>query len=376
MTGSIVFFILAFLLGLPEDVHAFENKFEGRIWGSGQYYFGVPGAYKDVERDTQFRLSALGNALQKDEWKLDYELTGDARSVDGPSVQTRFNKDFDADFFRAWFRLGNDKFKLVGGRQKILFGAGSLFRPLGFFDTRNIAGIVPLTRGMDGVLSNYFFDETTLVEGWAVPAKKDDKVIVGFRGERLFEGWETGIVFQYHPPTDQVDLPNFNLDLTQAGFHIKGEHVAGFWNESRLDIEQKAGKRPLKFDSVLGADYTFSLGAGLHVLGEYFVSVREKEFTWVDRLNQLNIHQLGFLLDQPVGIAVVWRLFGFYDLKDGSTQIAPQIEYAFTNQIFIYLHGRWGGNVNGNDDPGRLFFKSPVFTGLEPNAGVTVVAYF
>ncbi len=148
MIVRVFFFLFLLLFCQTGTIHAFDHKFEGRIWGAGQYYFGTPPAYKDVERDTQFRLTVLGNALKKDEWKLDYELTGDVRSVDGPSVQAGFNKDFDADFFRAWFRLGNDKFKVVGGRQKILFGSGALYRPLGFFDTRKIAGIVPLTRGM------------------------------------------------------------------------------------------------------------------------------------------------------------------------------------------------------------------------------------
>lgn len=375
MIVRFIFLLLVFLCQ-SRAVGAFDYNFEGRVRTGGQYYFETPRKYDDFDREAELRVGVLGNAWKKDEWKLDYEVTGVTRYSAGPSTQAGLDKDYDADFFRAWFRMENDKFKFRGGRQRVLFGAGALFRPLGFFDTRNISGVIPQTIGVDGAVANWYFDETSFVESWAIPAKKDDRVIVGFRGERLISGWETGIVFQYHPITDQTTLPNFNLDLTQLGYHIKGEYGVGLWNESRLDIQQKGSERPVRFDTVVGTDYTFNIGAGLHVLAEYFVSTREQQFTWVDRLSQRTIHMLGFSLDQPVGIAVVWRVFGFYDIRDGSFQLAPQIEYALTNRAFLYLYGRKGGNVNGDDNVGRLFLKAPVFTGTESTVGVTLVAYF
>ena len=353
----IVLFFLLVLISQPNISDAFDYNFEGRLRSGAQYYFEAPRRYSDYDREAELRAGVLGNAWKKDDWKVDYEVTGAIRHSGGPSTQAGLDKDFDADFFRAWFRLDNDKFKFRGGRQRILFGAGALYRPLGFFDTRNISGVVPQSIGVDGVLSSWHFDESSFIEGWAVPAKKDDKVIVGFRGERLIAGWETGVAFQYHPATDQIGLPNYNLDLTQLGYHVKGEYVAGFWNESRLDIEQNGSEKPIRFDTVIGADYTFPVGAGLHALAEYFVSTRDRTFTWVDRTNQRTIHQLGFSLDQPVGIEVVWRVFGFYDIRDGSFQLAPQIEYALTNRTFVYFYGRWGGNSNGDDAIGRLFLK-------------------
>lgn len=382
MTARRIILILLVFYRL-DDAWAFDYKFEERMLGGGQYYFNSPQGFDSYGRGVDLRAGVLGNAWKKDEWKLDYEVTGEMTYLAGPNVQSGINKGYDADFFRAWFRVDNDQFKLRGGRQKILFGSGTLFRPLGFFDTRDVTAVLPETKGVDGVQSSWFFDETSFVEGWTIPAKKGSGVIVGLRGERLISGWESGMVFQYHPQTSQTEMPNFNLDLTQVGFHVKGERVVGLWNESRLDIQQNGSEKPLRFDTVLGMDYTFALGAGLHVLGEYFLSTRDKQFTQINLLNQpvnlLNqrtIHQLGFAMDQPVGIAIVWRIFGFYDIRDGSFQIAPQIEYALTKQIFLYLYGRWGDNVNGIDVPGRLFLKAPVFTGTESTAGVTVVAYF
>lgn len=372
---------LFLLLSCPLPARAFDYDFEGRVKADGAHVFNSPPGYDDFDRQAELRLGVLGNALQRDGWKLDYEVTGDVLHVGGPRVQAGLNDEFKAEFFRAWLRLDRDNFKVRGGRQKILFGSGTIFRPLGFFDTRDVSGIVPETKGVDGVRSTWFFDETTLMEGWAVPARKGDRVVWGLRGEGLIGGLETGAVFQYHPKTELSDLPNFASELYQMGYHVKGEYAIGYWNESRLDVESQPGRNPLRFDTVFGADYTFSLGQGLHVAAEYFVSAREKEISISPELQPFvvehrAVHQVGVSFDQPVGIDIVWKVFGFYDVRDGSMQIVPQIEYAVTNQAFLYLHGRWGTNVNGEDNSGRFFLKGSAFNGTEPELGAALVVYF
>lgn len=363
-------------LGFVQGAAAFDGALEGRVKGESFYIFDAPPGFQDFDSQLELRLGVLGNAWQGEVWRLDYEMSGDVRLADGPSEQSGLQDDVDADFFRAWLRLDNGPFKIRGGRQKILFGSGTIFRPLGFFDTRDVTGVVPETRGVDGVRSTYFFDETTLVEGWAVPAKKDGGVIAGLRGEALLLGAEAGWVLQYHPRSALDDLPDFSEELVQIGFHFKGESTVGFWNESRLDIETGAKDDPLRFASVLGVDYTFDWGAGLHVLGEYFFSTQEERFTLKDFQGQRTLHQFALGLDQPVGIAVVWRLFAIVDARDGSFQVRPQIEYALTDQTYVYLSGGYGGNVNGRDRPGRLYMDAPVFNGTESNIGLTLVAYF
>lgn len=365
------------LLFLYSESWAIDASFEGRVIAESFYIFDSPKGFDDFDSDAELRLGITGNAWKKEGLSLDYEISGDVDYVNGPRVQVGLADDFDADFFRAWLRLDTGNFQLRGGRQKILFGAGALFRPLGFFDTRDISGIVPETEGVDGFRLTYFFDETTSIQGWTVPGKRDDHVIVGGRWEGLIKEIETGVVVQYHPITDLDDLPQFDQELIQLGFHLKGERTVGYWNESRLDIEQKNGNHPLRFDSVFGVDYTFPIGGGLHVLGEYFLSTSEEGFTLLElQGDDRTFHELGFLIDQPVGIAVVWRVFGFYDFLDGSFQIVPQIEYAATDQVYIYLTGRIGEDIIGGDRDGRLFRNLPVFTGTESNVGLAVVVYF
>jgi len=361
---------------LTHPAWAFDWNVEGRIRTGSSFIFDSPPNHKDFDSEAELRLGVLGNAVTLDEWALDYEMTAEAKQADGPSVQSGLRDVTDVDFFRAWLRFGNERMEIRGGRQKILFGAGAIFRPLGFFDTRDVTGVVPQTRGIDSVRATYFFDDTTSLQGWAVPGRLKDYLIVRMRWEGLIAGQETGAVVQYHPKNDIKDLPQFSQELVQLGYHIKGEKNIAYWNESRLDIEQKAGADPLRFDTVLGADYTFDIGEGLHFLVEYFLSKRQKRFSIVSPKEKQTLQQMGFLFDMPYGIDIVWQVFGLYDIGDGSFQLIPQIEYSVTDQVFLYLQGRWGGSVATGEKNGRLFSKTPVFNGTESLLGLTLVAYF
>ena len=78
---------------------------------------------------------------------------------------------------------------------------------------------------------------------------------------------------------------------------FKGEYAVGYWTEGRVDVERINGRHPLRFDSVLGTDFTFDVGDGLHVLIEYFFSTREPQFTQEEVLKgDRTLHQFGVCL--------------------------------------------------------------------------------
>ena len=374
----VIRFLIVLLLFsfLPFNCWAFDWDLEGRVKAGSSFIFNSPVNHKDFDSEGEFRLGVLGNVWGYDDWALDYELSADAKQADGPTVQAGLRDETDVDFFRAWLRFGNDQLKVRGGRQKLLFGTGTIFRPLGFFDTRDVTGVVPETRGVDAVRATYFFDATTSMQGWVVLGKLEDHLIAGLRWEGLIAGLETGVVVQYHPQTDLEDLAQFSQELIQLGYHFKGEYNFAYWNEGRLDIEQNKTGDPLRFDTVLGADYTFDIGEGLHFLVEYFLSTRQEGFTLTFPKEEATIQQIGFLFDMPYGIDIVWQMFGLYDIDDGSFQIIPQIEYSVTDQVYLYLQGRWGGSVQTGEKNGRLFRKTPVFNGTESLIGLTLVGYF
>ncbi len=360
---------------IPSFTWAIETNWETRFLSRALFVVDPPEEFERVDREAELLLGVEGNAWRFNGWNVDYELTGRFDYVGGPREEADLSEDFDADFFRAWIRIDNETFKLRGGRQQILFGAGALYRPLGLFDTRNISGIAPLTQGVDGVRATYFLNATSSLESWVVPARKGDRAIVGVRGEAVVKDLDVGAVFQYHPQTELDTLIDFDLELYQFGYHVKGEKTIGYWNEGRLDIEQGVAGNPVRFDTVFGIDYTFDVGEGLHALVEYFFSTREDGFSRMDLLGDNTIHQLGLLLDQPIGISLAWKAFTFIDLVDGSFQFVPQIEYSITDQAFLYLTGNWGGNFGGNEEPGRLFLESPRFNGSESKVGLTLLIY-
>jgi hypothetical protein len=374
----LLYFSSFLLVWMPAHLWAFDWHYEGRFRASSQILFDPPPAeLSRFDHEIELRNGLVGTLFEKNGHIFDYELVGDLLYTGGLREEIGVVEEYDAELFRGWIRYEKGNFKIRGGRQQILFGAATLFRPLGLFDTRIISGIIPLTRGVDGVRSTYFMSNTSSIQGWAVPAQIENRVIVGLRSEANFGPLEAGVALQYHPKTDLPFLADFNLEMVQVGYHLKGESVVGYWNESRLDIQQDQPGNPLRFDTVLGVDYTFDVGQGLHVLLEYFLRTSEKGFTNIDLKQDRTIQVVGLQLDQPVGIDIVWRAFFFFDLNDQSFQFAPQIEYNLWGQVYLYAQFQVGGSIDGNNRTGRLFSESPLqVTGTESRAGLTLIAFF
>ncbi len=366
------------LVWLPNSLWAFDWQYEGRYRASSQVLFDPPPSELNrFDHELELRNGLVGTLYEKDGHIFDYEVVGDLLYTGGVREEIGLVEEYDAELFRGWVRYEKGNFKIRGGRQQILFGAAALFRPLGFFDTRIISGIIPLTRGVDSLRSTYFLSDTSSIQGWAVNAKSGQRAIVGLRGEANFGPIEAGAVLQYHPKTDLPFLADFNLEMFQLGYHLKGEHVIGYWNETRLDFQQDQPGDPMRFDTVFGVDYTFDVGQGLHVLLEYFFRTQEPGFTNIDPKQERTLQVMGLQLDQPVGIDIVWRAFFFVDLVDGSFQFAPQIEYNIWGQVYLYAQAQVGGSIDGNNRTGRLFRESPVsFTGTESRAGLTLIAFY
>ncbi|QPJ66209.1 MAG: hypothetical protein G3M78_12720 [Candidatus Nitrohelix vancouverensis] len=353
---------------------ALDASLEGRFKLGTQAFFSSPAYHKDFDYEAQLRLGIIGKAWSGESGRVDYVLSADATQADGPAVQSNIRKETDIDFFRAWLRWDGGRYKIRGGRQKILFGPGRIFRPLGFFDTRDVTGVVPETRGVDGLRSTYFFENDSFAQGWLVPGKINDRVIAGLRWEGLWQGLELGAVAQYHPETDLTGLPQFATEMVQLGYHFKGEYEIGYWSEGRVDIEQTQPGQPARFDGVAGVDYTFNVGEGLHVLAEYFLSAEEKGFP--DERTDRTVQQIGVSLDQPIGIDKTWQIFFIYDMTDATFQAVPQLEISLVEDLYLYLHGRWGGKAEAGPKKGRLFRKTGLFNGTESLIGLALVGYF
>lgn len=370
------FFILFFIIFIPNNhVLAFDMDYDGHIATGSQYIFDSPPSHKDFDSELHVHLEFDGNILKKDEWTLDYEIETALNLIDGPSVQSNLRPEADIYLPRTWLRLSNDFFQFRVGRQEILFGDGVIFQPLGLFETRDVSGVVPESLGVDSFRATWFLSDVSLLETWLVPAKIGTALISGIRADLLLGEFETGVVFQYHPKSDLENFSGYEREMIQMGYHIKGEREVGFWNESRLDIEMEPSS-PVQFDTVFGTDYTFEIGKGLHILMEYFLSTQQREFSTSDLKGQRTYHHIGFSMDQPIDIDIKWQIYSLYDFLDKSFQIIPQIEYSVTDDLFLYFHGKIGGDINGNKTNGRLYQRTNSFSGTESSIGLTVANYF
>ena len=353
---------------------AFDIETDGRITIGSQYIFNSPPLHKDFDSSLELHFGVGGNFLKTSGWALDYEFEIEGASNNGPSEQSNLRDDTDIGIHRSWLDLSKGPLQFRGGRQNILFGTGKIFKPLGFFDTRDVSGVIPEAHGIDSFRATWFKSDVSLIEAWIAPAKIGSALISGIRGETLLGSTEIGTVFQYHPKSDLENFLGYDQEMVQMGYYFTGENEFGFWNETRLDVEMQTTS-PINFDTVLGIDYTFDIGEGLHVLAEYFLTTQQQEFSMSDLKGQKTYQQVGFAIDQPIGIDMKWQVFSMLDLRDRSFQINPQIELSITDTLFLYFYGKIGSEIRGTKKNGRLYQRTNKFNGTESSIGLTLAKF-
>jgi hypothetical protein len=189
--------------------------------------------------------------------------------------------------YRVWARFKTPQFEARIGLQKINFGSATLLRPLMWFDSVDPRDPLQITDGVYGVLlRQYLPNDVTIWEwglygndrqkGWEIDrtAKKRPEFggrvqVPAARGQLAFT--------THHRRADFSAMADGDLEdaVTQEGRYAldgKWDVGIGLWfegvvtHQTRTDID-----RPDQRALNLGADYTFAIGNGLHVLGEYFV---------------------------------------------------------------------------------------------------------
>jgi len=186
--------------------------------------------------------------------------------------------------YRAWGRYTTARFEARIGLQRIDFGSASILRPLMWFDTIDPRDPLQITDGVSGLLVKYTFQSNANVWAW------------GLYGNGRVRGWDTSPTAQHRPEFGgrvQLPVPKGEVALTyhhrtvggsagfpgmprtypedRVGFDGKWDLGVGLWFEGAL-IKASDSRLPFPYRRAMtvGADYTFGLGNGLHVLGEHF----------------------------------------------------------------------------------------------------------
>jgi hypothetical protein len=249
-------------------------------------------------------------------WTLDSEVSLNA---DGSAAGDSFSgleTSGDLKPYRAWVRLASDRFEARLGLQRINFGSAMLLRPLMWFDRLDPNDPLQLANGVYGLLLKYTFAGNANIWMWGLYGNGDPKgwetigtkeVAPEFGGRVQVPVPAGEIALSYHhrlldtgdslvpfPPQEKKNPPEDRL-----GLDGKWDLGVGLWVEAVM-IRQDFDVYPLKYQRMLtvGADYTFGLGNGLHVLAEQLYTTAAAD-TWGSGLSR-NVS--GLTADYPLGV--------------------------------------------------------------------------
>lgn len=191
--------------------------------------------------------------------------------------------------YRIWARFKTPQFEARVGLQKINFGSATLLRPLMWFDSVDPRDPLQITDGVYGVLLRQYLPNNVTIWEW------------GLYGNDRAKGWEIDPTAEKRPefggrlqvPVSRGQLAftthhrradfsegamadgDLEHAVTQEGRYAldgKWDVGIGLWFEGVISHQTSANiERPDQRALNVGADYTFAVGNGLYVLGEYFV---------------------------------------------------------------------------------------------------------
>lgn len=256
--------------------------------------------------------------------------------------------------YRIWLRFSSSQFEARLGLQNISFGSAMLLRPLMWFDRLDPNDPLQLTTGVYGLLLRYtFLNNANLwawglygnddLKGWeTIPTQENTPEYGGRLQFPLFAG---EMAFSYHHRRadprrsllPQVALEPGPVPEDRFGVDGKWDVGVGLWLEgtlSRLDFELS----PQKYQTAinLGFDTTFSIGNGLHILGEHLVNQTSSEGLSGGETADFT----ALSLDYPLGIVDRIRGMVYYswDTKDWYRFLTWQ---RVTDRWSFYIIGFW-----------------------------------
>ncbi|MEE4310978.1 MAG: hypothetical protein V2J62_03850 [candidate division KSB1 bacterium] len=312
---------------------------------------------------------ALGDAIN-----LDIQL-----SISGFNSTRYINADnYDSEWtlkpYRAWIRLSTNQFEARVGLQKINFGSATLFRPLMWFDQIDPRDPLQITDGVYSLLLRYYFLNNANIWLWGLYGNDDPKGWEVFPSDE--ESFEFGGRFQiplltgeigasYHHRQANINslivaqMPPAMVGLMSGNDHIVDENrfavdgkwdaVVGIWAEAAA-TRQKSDYLPYGWrrSITIGADYTFDLGNGLSLLGEYFTSTTSEKMLGGGDGTQF----LALSANYPLNLLDVASVILYVDVENDALYrfISWQRTY---DHINLYLFGFWNPddfNVYNNAD--------------------------
>ena len=308
------------------------------------------------------------------------------------SINTYFSSydfEFDKDHadhnlkpYRLWLRLSSNQFEARIGLQKINFGSASLLRPLMWFDRIDPRDPLQLTNGVYGMMLRYYFlnnaniwfwgllgNDTT--KGWELVPTEKNTIEYGGRLQYPLGPGEIGMSYHsrlMHQEDSRLGPFSFPAKtIPEQRFAVDGKWdlTIGLWFETVITHHQ-VDPLPLNYKKMLtlGSDYTFGLGNGLHVLGEYFVfETSEKLFNTGE---QIKFSALS--ARYPIGILDQITAIYYYDWKNKQHYRFLSLQRSYDNWSF-HIISFW-------NPPKNLIFQNQVESNIFVGKGLEVMIVF
>jgi hypothetical protein len=228
-------------------------------------------------------------------YALDFDLSLNANGTARLLSQEETQTSGEIKLYRMWGRFSSSRFEARLGLQKINFGSASLLRPLMWFDRIDPRDPLQLTDGVYGILMRYYFLNNANIwiwglygnkntKGWEFLSTKARSVEFGGRFQHPVGNGEMALTYHHRQIDPNQSLPGLDLaDVysvpeNRLALDGKWDIGIGIWFEGALthqNCEQLS--TPWQKAMTVGFDYTFGLGNGLNLTGEYFVYASSQE---------------------------------------------------------------------------------------------------
>lgn len=226
----------------------------------------------------------------------------------------------DLELYRLWLRHSAANYEIRVGWQKLNFGPAMLLRPLMWFEQLDARDPLQLSAGVPALRIRYYWQNNANAWLWLLPASDSvrgwellhsKKNTIEFGGRMQFPLWSGELAFTLH--NRNVSLPSSgDKTETRLGLDGRWDYEIGMWFEQSMGIIHSSGDLPMIDNKLtLGADYTFSIGNGLHVLTEV-MWWKQSELAPSDGAT-IRLH--GLLMDYGVGLYDRLALILFYEAR-------------------------------------------------------------
>jgi|LSQX01.1.fsa_nt_gb hypothetical protein len=331
--------------------------------GSGQQAFGFQGqasAWANVNPGNDLPLWMGARYIPQFDFKLlpeggkqfDLEFSANISGQGGLHPFDSLSTDGKIKPYRAWGRFATDQFELRLGLQKINFGSATMLRPLMWFDQVDPRDPLQLTDGVWGLLGRYFFLNNANIWLWGLYGNEGPKTWelgtttkktpeFGGRFQMPVPRGEAALTFHHRKADLSIpywSVPSIdNIPENRYGFDVKldvevGLWLEGTWINKRLDVQEFTNQEILN----LGADYTFNLGNGLHMIVEQLLFSYDNEPFAFKNNTHFSATSFSYPFSIFDNISTIlyydWTHKNFYSFANWQRQM---------NRFTFYLMGFW-----------------------------------